>query len=520
MKRIFLVVLFLLALAAPGFAKFGFVRIGVPILPAATIASIALSNNTFLSGVSNTTVGNVAANLTYGTFTGSLAIVGSGGSGSSTCSGGDTSHFQLVSGVLETNGSVSAGTYTVNIQAIQSGISNSPFCQSFSVTGAAQVISSIAPTSCTFTNGTAGSCDLTITMNPTSPSYSGTISLSSATGCSGANDSTFGVSQSPYAITAASTVAVGTYTVCVEASESGLSSLYQQVSITVNSSTGPTPPAGAQAASYTTLVANYDWTGATQSTVSGSNITLGATSNWLDCAGASSPLWYEFNQSSQSQSSYPPCGDITWTTDSGTPVLLLSWTVADSNNGFVNTTIATGNYYGTGTSSISVPQGAYFDVYARTDSQSVGAYSPSGGQLLGDWWMWPTNNSSYIEFDFVETYANGDTGSDGINNASTPPNYGNPGFDNTEYHEYGFRITTDGTNYGECNYLDGSFNGCGSEWAPGSPNATLRYYPQLLVGHGGPPSATIHWYVQWVRIWSCSSWATGPCEHSVLTTSP
>jgi hypothetical protein len=118
--------------------------------PQQTIASVSMSNNSFVGGSpSGTTVGSVgvAMSPTSRAFSGSLSL-----------SGADAASFQLVGTTLETNGVVPAGTYNVTIIASQIGISNSPFSQSKTITAKPP------PT-------------LNLTVNPSSPTVSSNAEL-------------------------------------------------------------------------------------------------------------------------------------------------------------------------------------------------------------------------------------------------------------------------------------------------------------------------------------------------------
>lgn len=99
-------------------------------------------------------------------------------------------------------------------------------------------IAGISPATCSFTQGSAGSCNLTITMSPLTPTFAargGTLSLVSAnSACPGSNDtSNFSTSNSPYVLTYNGTAAAGSYKACVQASASGIANAYQQIAVTV-----------------------------------------------------------------------------------------------------------------------------------------------------------------------------------------------------------------------------------------------------------------------------------------------
>ena len=106
LKRVSALLLAYLAAAIPSFANF--VMFGAS-SGSQSIAGIALSNSTFIGGsTSGTVVGALSVTMNSGpAFSGPLSLVSSGGV---SCSGGDTTDFQIVSGNLETNGTVAAGS--------------------------------------------------------------------------------------------------------------------------------------------------------------------------------------------------------------------------------------------------------------------------------------------------------------------------------------------------------------------------------------------------------------------------
>jgi hypothetical protein len=90
------------------------------------ITGISLSNNTFTGGASGTVVGAIGVTMSPDSpaFSGSLSL-----------SGTNASQFQISGSNLVTNGTVPAGTYSINIVATEAGVSSSPFTQAESITG-------------------------------------------------------------------------------------------------------------------------------------------------------------------------------------------------------------------------------------------------------------------------------------------------------------------------------------------------------------------------------------------------
>ncbi len=106
---------------------------------------------------------------------------------------------------------------------------------------AVQTIASITPTSCSFASGTQNGpvCTLSVTMNPASPSFSGTLALCTGTntpvsGCSGVNTGGFHLSGSTIEqSTGGSGTPVGTYTdVTAYAAQGGITTIFQSLTLT------------------------------------------------------------------------------------------------------------------------------------------------------------------------------------------------------------------------------------------------------------------------------------------------
>jgi hypothetical protein len=100
-----------------------------------SLESIALSGSSFVSGSaagypSGSYIGTLSTILSPATpvFDGSYQLVASGGS----CSGGDTTHFEISGDAVEVNGAPPAGTYTICVKATEGGTS---LTQGFTLTG-------------------------------------------------------------------------------------------------------------------------------------------------------------------------------------------------------------------------------------------------------------------------------------------------------------------------------------------------------------------------------------------------
>lgn len=210
-----------------------------------SIASIALSNNTFQGGSpSGTVVGTLSATMNPPTPafspSGTWSLSTTAGGCNST-NGANNALFQISGGSnLATNGVVGVGTYAVCALATKAGISNSPLGQALTITGT-QAIASISLSNNTIIQGPSGTVvgTLTVAMNPATPTFSGVLGLSSTSGgcnsTNGANNSSFQI-VSNSTLETSGTVASGTYAVCVTASQGSAtnSPLGQPFTITVN----------------------------------------------------------------------------------------------------------------------------------------------------------------------------------------------------------------------------------------------------------------------------------------------
>jgi hypothetical protein len=279
-----------------------------------------------------------------------------------------------------------------------------------------------------------------------------------------------------------------------------------------------TIPAGAQAAGFTHCAANYDFTQPFFATMS----------NWLDCAGASSPLWYNTGYNSTAT----PCSDFSIVNDSGSNVLEIQWTPTDASNN------SSASWMGTTPSNTSsgngtFPQGVYVqDIWRSTAATqtALGVY----GDILS-FFTWSGANNGIIEWDWFEAYTDGGAancyhdwdnngGGCGGNFWATGTNF-SPSAE-AAYHTYASRVTSDGSaNFALCTYLDGSQLGC-NEFQPGSSNAfgDRNYYStgvgNLNAGSVTVPSVPEVMYIKQITVFSCSGWQTGQCNGTVLDGSP
>jgi hypothetical protein len=318
------------------------------------------------------------------------------------------------------------------------------------------------------------------------------------------------------------------------------------------SCTGPTPPSGAQAAKFTTLALNSDFTqqmppnwlggcavaGDGQPTFGYFEDDVGHTW-WLNA-------WYfqGLENCNTVQATDPVFGDsvldMPWVINNyyapyGTALQSASWDY--DNDGSAVCPPSGGTCTGGQGQSNDFPQNSYYEITARISPVQPGAY------LVFSTWN-PLNmnqastNPTAIEWDVIET--------DGLNlqrydaglHNWTPDNNGNliwlgfgppgiPGnYDPSQYHTFGLRVTSDGTNEVGCSYIDDVFIACVDLPAGFVDNeANMRqhlivqntcdwwYYNDQCPGAG----QIQHVYVKTIRVWSCASWRTSQCNGPVLT---
>jgi hypothetical protein len=299
------------------------------------------------------------------------------------------------------------------------------------------------------------------------------------------------------------------------------------VPITIPSS-GLTPPTEANAAGFTTLAANYDF----------SQPFYATQSNWLDCSGAltgtSVPgaIWHWGSPGFRPPL---PC-NINQATDPSTNQTVLKLGFPSSynstygltgNNNFVSMqTVTLGGDGQGGTVTFSVPN-FYIESTYRIDA--TGSASNSSGP--DGVWTWLAGGGPPaglpFEFDIGEIYGNGsgygDTGWVTCLWASTglgypcannkPPAPPVPGWTVTGYHKYGALLTSDGSSSTiGCAFVDDVFQQCLNV------NAADALRSWLIAWTGGSPGPTIdtNEYIQYIRVWSCPTWATTQCNGSTM----
>jgi hypothetical protein len=312
-------------------------------------------------------------------------------------------------------------------------------------------------------------------------------------------------------------------------------------SITVPVAPPPPPPSGgvplgAQAAGYTTLAFESDFTQPAYANLS----------NWLDCAGAAAPQWFLGGGAGFPP---PPCSRISMINDGGVQVLDIKFTSADAAN--LGTALVTLN--SAFTRGVDFPNGAYWEATYRLTA--AGRDNNPFGSLVAGFITWSNSgglgaSSSYMEFDFLESYASGCCRDGSVIHmwGAVPfgqgdlvvSGYGLPEYpvDLTAYHTIAARITQDGaSNLAMCMYIDGQFQNCRDMVSAGYSGAAAitpaqlneRNLLALQVGpvvNTTPVAATMDMLVKDVRIWTCANWKGtlntpgNACNGAVLTSAP
>jgi hypothetical protein len=316
----------------------------------------------------------------------------------------------------------------------------------------------------------------------------------------------------------------------------------------VPAGSGPTAPAGAQAAGFTTIALNSDFTQPMPDGWMGNCAHPGdGTPNNPQFYNDDKPhMWW---QNIWWSAQYEGCviGQVTDPVYGGT-VLDMPWTV-DSRAASVGTIMqsASWDYNGsTGAGAInSFPNNSYYEITFRITPVKPAAW---GG--MNTWTpegIWQTDGAGLeqdiVELDNSPSASNAAVHNWAANNTAfciwggcngsfpTPAN-----FDPNQYHTFGLRVTTngqpstDGSTMSTCAHIDNVFINCVS--APGGINSTEVAQRQFLIvqnacdhwnyngGCNGNDGTLQHMYVKSVRVWSCANWQTTQCNGPVLTGAP
>jgi hypothetical protein len=324
----------------------------------------------------------------------------------------------------------------------------------------------------------------------------------------------------------------------------------------------PTPPAAALAgcssangggpnngSCFNTLAMHMDFTGATQSFVgTGAQFNATTVSNWLDCAGASAPAWY--NAVGNGGSTVAPCSAYSIVKDGGTDALLMEYqpSFAGSNIGSVlMQTTSASRTPGAGT---AFPLGFYVEFKVRTTAASD---SVAGNGIEDDAWSYSAfSGSASSEWDFMEQYANQQdnggsvVGGYGANGDYVEEHGANSsvtsGYNHDNYNTFGERITQNGTGgVSVCLYVNSvqqnaSVGGVGAKCSGTTYDAGTNTPVNMILQSGPesiptpPPSGNYDYYVESFDVWTCSNWNqansgsaasnANACDGTIVTTNP
>lgn len=280
-------------------------------------------------------------------------------------------------------------------------------------------------------------------------------------------------------------------------------------------------PAPAAAAGFTNLIIDYDFTQSNP---------WADRNSWLRChdgSGASNPLLYQ-DWIGFGGWQFPPCSNISQGTDPfGSLALHLHMDKAildamgceptNCNNNVAPLSIVqTVDSAGNGN---VLPSNVYVEVIGLTRPSD-----PSMFRLDSDFWSY--DNGGGTEWDGIEWYGFNHGFSTYHNNSSgnVQQTNGDVSLDQSAYHNYAWRVTSNGTSDGFfCTYLDNtpssSSPGNCISWFP-TNNQAANPSPatvQILMGFVacsdgvGPacPNSSIDVWVQRLRVWSCGGINSG-----------
>jgi hypothetical protein len=297
--------------------------------------------------------------------------------------------------------------------------------------------------------------------------------------------------------------------------------------------TGPIP-AGATAAGFTHCLLNLDFTQPFFTT----------RSNWLDCAGATTPVLWNVGYGGVAA---VPCSEIAIITDGGVQVLNLDWSccgVGTDNDGSTTTvrganarenSSVTANANGEGScttgAGVCIPPAVYEEIVSRLTAGTTTSCPAGQACEFFNWFTFVNGSTNpFFEPDLVEEYNDGSAhgctqlGWNGATGgAACPPFYHTaPGFSQTSYWTMGNRTTNNLNNaYSRCSYADSgnaiasssrTLLGCGSTSVASPPAALTTTLTALTVcngtcndtlGRSNNPTASRDSYIQRATYWTC-----------------
>jgi hypothetical protein len=288
----------------------------------------------------------------------------------------------------------------------------------------------------------------------------------------------------------------------------------------VPAGSAPAIPAAAQAAGFTTLAANYDF----------STPFYATQSNWLECNRASSATnqWYLGNGGFTPP---PPVCDVTQVFDSvaDTNVMRFRW----QPEYFASTPVGNHGMYISTMHADAIRVTAYPFLYMEYTARVSVAVNKSYVSMWTNSQYAQQNGNNLIEYDNIETFGICDFCAhpgffqwDKVGHPQTSVWTGfPPGFDTTAYHKYAMRIARTGSVIQVCSYVDdalATFNGStGCVNVPSPTTVELVQRNALIFGTGtccgegevNNTAVQVDLLVKSIRVWSCASWQTALCSN-------
>jgi hypothetical protein len=267
----------------------------------------------------------------------------------------------------------------------------------------------------------------------------------------------------------------------------------------VPAASSPAVPAAAQAAGFTTLAANWDFSQATYAT----------QSNWLDCNDNNSSLAWHAGVPGVTSIA---C-NIFQTVDPNTGQTVMHFLQLPS--------YGAGKFMGMQTkvgSTITFGVNNYF-VEA---TYRIGSSCTAPSNTCGPSGVWTWNDDTqggHIEWDFMEEYGDQGGFSDGSPHwFSYSTNNLPAGYSVFNYHKVSNLITSDGSSSKlDCGYVDDRLQGCGAAADTNSSIYNTKFWMIASTQSGADGqtgNGNIDMYLQYIRVWTCANYQNNPCNGS------
>ena len=276
----------------------------------------------------------------------------------------------------------------------------------------------------------------------------------------------------------------------------------------------PAVPAAAQAAGFTTLAYDADF----------SQPFYATQSNWLDCgARGGSQNWHS---GMPGISSKLPC-DVNQGTDpvTGEKTLIFTYQPSYDHLGSGLENQVSMQTLG----SLTFPN-MYLEVISRADGLASGGSFGSG--IVEGLWTWQTTTGLELDIWEGSTCCAGSFPGGGVSNGNAGnwspksggivwSNYGNnhlpAGYDMTQYHKYAELLTSDGASkVYVCTYVDDILQEPCTDMNVSGAQFAYRNWLIMSMGNGDDAATghLYHMYNKSVRVWSCPSWNGQPGDPS------